>query len=252
MWQFIYNLHSTINYILLVLQCYYHFVKCDSGSYNTITFGLLLLAIQIWCNTEIFHSIKEFGWFYGDFFLPNLIDKRKLKNDGIYRYLNNPERVFGVAGIWGTVLINNFSNWNLWLATTWTMFNWFTVKFIETPHLLKVYGTKPTSSGFEKTLTKYKFGKDFKSLIDKVDQLLDDYLFTSLVPKQSVAEADREGDWESIINMLLIREQTVKNLQGTGHFNLDIVNINDENTIRIPEEIEIKWAVTNEASFPQR
>ena len=123
MWQFIYNLHSTINYILLVLQCYYHFVKCDSGSYNTITFGLLLLAIQIWCNTEIFHSIKEFGWFYGDFFLPNLIDKRKLKNDGIYRYLNNPERVFGVAGIWGTVLINNFSNWNLWLATTWTMFN---------------------------------------------------------------------------------------------------------------------------------
>ncbi|QEU62355.1 Cho2 [Kluyveromyces lactis] len=247
MWQFIYNLHSTINYILLVLQCYYHFVKCDSGSYNTITFGLLLLAIQIWCNTEIFHSIKEFGWFYGDFFLPNLIDKRKLKNDGIYRYLNNPERVFGVAGIWGTVLINNFSNWNLWLATTWTMFNWFTVKFIETPHLLKVYGTKPTSSGFEKTLTKYKFGKDFKSLIDKVDQLLDDYLFPSLVPKQNVAEADREGDWESIINMLLIREQTVKNLHGTGHFNLDIVNINDENTIRIPEEIEIKWTVTNEA-----
>ncbi|CDO96208.1 unnamed protein product [Kluyveromyces dobzhanskii CBS 2104] len=245
MWQFIFNLHSTINYVLLILQCYCHFIKCNSGSYNNVTFGLLLLAIQIWCNTEVFHSIKEFGWFYGDFFLPNLIDKRKLKKDGIYRYLNNPERVFGVAGIWGTVLINNFSNWNLWLAVTWTMFNWFTVKFIETPHLLKVYGTKPTSSGFEKTLTKYKFGKDFKSLIDRIDQLLDDYLFTSLVPKPISIEATREGDWENIVNMLLIREQTVKSLHGNSHYNLDIVNLRDD-MIPISEEIEVKWTVTNE------
>ena len=263
MWQFIYNLSSTVNYVLLVLQCYCHFVKCGAGGYNTVTFGLLLLAIQIWCNSEVFDSIKEFGWFYGDFFLPNLIDQRKLKNDGIYRYLNNPERVFGVAGIWGTVLINNFSNWNLWLATTWTMFNWFTVKFIETPHLLKVYGTKPSSSGFEKTLTKYKFGKDFKSLIDKVDQLLDDYLFTNLVPKvpenssgkHSVSlhsdsgpeQQQRDRDWEAIINMLLIRENTVKNLHGSSrNVVMDIVNLNEENIIEIPSEIEIKWSIGNE------
>ena len=246
MWQFIFNLHSSLNYVLLILQCYCHFVKCDTGSYNNITFGLLLLAIQIWCNTEVFSSIKEFGWFYGDFFLPNFINQRELKSDGIYRYLNNPERVFGVAGVWGTVLINNFSNWNLWLASTWTIFNWFSVKFIETPHLLKVYGTKPKSSGFEKTITKYKFGKDFKSLVDKVDQLLDDYLFTNIAPRTK-SENNTERDWESIINMLLIREQTVKNLHGNGHFNLEILDLNEENVIEIPKEIEVKWTVTNES-----
>lgn len=246
MWQFIYNLNGSINYILLILQCLSHFIQCGVQNYNNMTFGFILLAIQIWCNSEVLQSIKEYGWFYGDFFLPNYIDQRKLKSDGIYRYLNNPERVFGVAGIWGTVLINDFSNWNLWIAFTWTMINWLTVKFIETPHLVKVYGSRPSSSGFEKTFTKYKIGKDFKSFVDKVDKLLDAYVFTGLIPNINAVEGN-EKDWETMINMLLIREKTAKNLRGNGHYNLEICNDVENNVLEISNLIEVKWDVANES-----
>jgi phosphatidylethanolamine N-methyltransferase len=56
---------------------------------------------------------------------------------GIYRFLNNPERVLGLAGVWGVALIT----WNapvFYLAATAHILNLAFLQFVEKPHMSKV------------------------------------------------------------------------------------------------------------------
>lgn len=64
--------------------------------------GTGLISLQVWTAVSIYDSLGEFGWFFGDFFFDN---RPKLSYSGIYRYLNNPERLLGLAGVWGAALI---------------------------------------------------------------------------------------------------------------------------------------------------
>jgi phosphatidylethanolamine N-methyltransferase len=58
--------------------------------------GIGLIALQMWTATSIHESLGEFGWFYADFFFDST---GKLTHKSIYRFLNNPERVIGTAGL---------------------------------------------------------------------------------------------------------------------------------------------------------
>jgi phosphatidylethanolamine N-methyltransferase len=58
--------------------------------------GVGLIALQVWTSVSIYKSLREFGWFFGDFFFDA---SSKLTYSGIYRFLNNPERVLGLAGV---------------------------------------------------------------------------------------------------------------------------------------------------------
>jgi hypothetical protein len=73
--------------------------------------------------------------FCGDFFFDP--PSRSLTYSGIYRFLNNPERVLGLAGVWGVALIT----WNpaiFYLATTAHVLNLAFLQFVEKPHVIKV------------------------------------------------------------------------------------------------------------------
>jgi len=57
-----------------------------------------------------------------------------LTYSGIYRFLNNPERVLGLAGVWGVAFIT----WNVpvfYLAATAHILNLAFLQFVERPHM---------------------------------------------------------------------------------------------------------------------
>jgi phosphatidylethanolamine N-methyltransferase len=96
--------------------------------------GIGLIALQKWTAMSIYDSLGEFGWFSGDFFFEP--PASNLTYSGIYRFLNNPERVLGLAGVWGVALIT----WNasiFYLAATAHILNLAFLQFVERPHMQK-------------------------------------------------------------------------------------------------------------------
>jgi phosphatidylethanolamine N-methyltransferase len=96
--------------------------------------GVGLLALQLYTSAEIYDTLGEFGFFSGDFFFDP--PASNLTYSGIYRFLNNPERVLGLAGVWGTALIT----WNapmFYLAATAHILNLAFLQFVEKKHMQK-------------------------------------------------------------------------------------------------------------------
>jgi phosphatidylethanolamine N-methyltransferase len=98
--------------------------------------GVALIALHLWTVVSIYDSLGEFGWFYGDFFFDR---PSKLSYNGIYRFLNNPERILGLAGIWGFAIIT-WSRSMFGLALFSHLLALFFIQFIERPHMQKLYG----------------------------------------------------------------------------------------------------------------
>lgn len=121
--------------------------------------GALMIVTQIWINASIIDLLGYFGWFYGDFFIPRsslLPQRSNLTKAGIYRYLNNPEQIFGVCGVMGLTLIIPNSE-NLTICFLWVANNFFRINFIEKLHMIKVYGEQQVlkDSGVIKTFKKH-------------------------------------------------------------------------------------------------
>jgi phosphatidylethanolamine N-methyltransferase len=112
--------------------------------------GVGMIALQLWTAVSIYDSLGEFGWFCGDFFFDP--PTKNLTYSGIYRFLNNPERVLGLTGVWGMALIT----WNapiFYLAATAHILNLAFLQFVERPHMQALYGQRLRElSGVSKTL----------------------------------------------------------------------------------------------------
>ncbi|KAF3938037.1 hypothetical protein ABW19_dt0200736 [Dactylella cylindrospora] len=112
--------------------------------------GFLLVVLQMWTASSIYDSIGEFGWFYGDFFFDT---RPKLTYSGIYRFLNNPERLFGCASVWGLALIT--SNPAIYLiALIAHIATHLSIDFVERPHMQKLYGDLRKDAGVSRTVKK--------------------------------------------------------------------------------------------------
>lgn len=129
----------------------------NDWTYLRIFIGVLLILTQAWINSSIIDLIGYFGWFYGDFFIPK--SQRimtHLTKAGVYRYLNNPEQIFGVCGVMGLFIISP-SIENLTCCILWVANNFFRINFIEKAHMVKVYGEQEVlqDSGVTKTFKKH-------------------------------------------------------------------------------------------------
>ncbi|EGV63941.1 hypothetical protein CANTEDRAFT_93448 [Yamadazyma tenuis ATCC 10573] len=157
----IYNSFISLSYSSLVGLNIYFFMTglnrvdlfFESYYYLRIFVGVLLILTQIFINQSIVDSIGYFGWFYGDFFIPKNPNSLSLTKAGVYRYLNNPEQIFGVCSLMGIFLIiPNFEN--LVLCGLWIGNNFARINFIEKFHMIKLYGKEEVlkDSGVTKTL----------------------------------------------------------------------------------------------------
>ncbi|CEP63601.1 phosphatidylethanolamine N-methyltransferase LALA0_S08e06326g [Lachancea lanzarotensis] len=237
-WQFIYNYSLTVTYTLLVLQTCLQLRSLETLNYTQIIFGFLLCYLQKWCDDEILTAISEFGWFYGDFFLTNYINSRKLNSQGIYRYLSNPERFLGVAGCWGSVLITNFSSYNMALAVVWTVANFALVKLVEEPHVNKVYGAKARKSGVSSTLMGFKPIRRFSEIVDKMESRIAGHLTFNegVFEEEAEMSGKSEAQWNGMLQKAL--DNATANLAPNCKFD---VGDGTNHAILIPGPIEVHW-----------
>lgn len=131
--------------------------------------GASLVALQLWTAFTVYESLGEFGWFCGDFFFDH---EAKLNYTSIYRFLNNPERIFGTAGVWGAALIT-WSRSIFIMAIVTQIMSLFYLSFIERPHMQKIYGR---GLRMEAGLTKFikrSLPPPVKGWQESIDKILD-------------------------------------------------------------------------------
>ncbi|KAJ1958034.1 phosphatidylethanolamine N-methyltransferase [Linderina pennispora] len=162
-WRAVYNSATIMIYgsFALVAVAGYHWGDADYSDLVLFhTLGLLLIAFHVWSSRSVYDTLGDFGWFYGDFFArsPAVVSLApadiKLYYTGIYRYLNNPEKVIGQAAFYGLALISR--SWTVFaLALFFQCGTFLFGAYVETPHMEKVYGTQiHRDSGIVRTVKK--------------------------------------------------------------------------------------------------
>lgn len=152
-WKGIYHISMTMCHVSFIAAAWKLYSFPTDWGYGLVllkhVFGAGLVALQIWTAISIYDSLGEFGWFFGDFFFDHA---SKLTYSGIYRFLNNPERLFGVAGAWGAVFITR-SSVIFCLALLSHILTLAFIQFVERPHMQKLYGRSlRRESGLVKSL----------------------------------------------------------------------------------------------------
>lgn len=198
-----------MNLFKVLTWCQFHDLFFSDYLYLRIFMGLLLVVTQVWINTSIIDLIGYFGWFYGDFFIPKssfMPQRTHLTKAGVYRYLNNPEQVFGVCGVMGaTLMLPTFDN--LVICIIWVVNNFVRINFIEKNHMIKVYGEEEVlqDSGVTKTVKKHLLPESIEkklsrsdsqrrnsgssSIVSSFDTFLKELRFpTKLFSKQNIAD----------------------------------------------------------------
>ncbi|KAI0017532.1 phosphatidylethanolamine N-methyltransferase [Xylariomycetidae sp. FL0641] len=139
-WRGMYHISQVLCHASFVAACWKLYSVPGDWSHGYVmlrhVLGASLIALQIWTAVSVYESLGEFGWFFGDFFFDRGV---KLNYTSIYRFLNNPERIIGTAGLWGAALIT----WRTSIFVLALISHLLTLAFltfVEQPHMQKVYG----------------------------------------------------------------------------------------------------------------
>ncbi|EMR64219.1 putative phosphatidylethanolamine n-methyltransferase protein [Eutypa lata UCREL1] len=171
-------------------------------TYNPPAPRASLIALQTWTAVSIYDSLGEFGWFFGDFFWD---EGAKLTYKSIYRFLNNPERIIGTAGLWGAALIT-WSRSIFVLALTSHLLTLAFLRFVEQPHMQKIYGRNMRD---EAGLTKFikrslpprvrAWSTSVNEVMDETSQFVDEFL-DSARPKLAAGVSTIVRDTTALFN----------------------------------------------------
>lgn len=173
-WKGMYYLSMTMCYASFIAAAWKMYSMPSDWAYGLVllrhVLGAGLVSLQLWTAISIYESLGEFGWFFGDFFFDHA---PKLTYSGIYRYLNNPERIIGLSGIWGAVFITGSRAIFLLALLSHTLTLAF-LQFIEKPHMQKLYGQNLRSeAGLSKSI-KRSLPPQIKKWHGNVDRVLEE------------------------------------------------------------------------------
>ena len=175
-WKGIYHVSMTLTYTTFICAAWKMYHLPADWTYGMASLrhvlGTGLIALHMWTIVSVYESLGEFGWFFGDFFFDQA---PKLTYGGIYRFLNNPERILGLAGVWGVAIIT-WSKVIFFLALFSHVLTLAFIQFIERPHMQKLYGqTLRRDSGVSKTF-KRSLPAPLKQWQGSVDRVLEESL----------------------------------------------------------------------------
>lgn len=173
-WKGIYHISMTACYASFIAAAWKVYALPQDWGYGLAilkhVLGASLIGLQIWTSMSIYESLGEFGWFFGDFFYD---ESPKLTYSGIYRFLNNPERVLGLAGVWGAVLITSHRA-VIFLALLSHTLSIAFIQLVERPHMQKLYGRSlRQDAGLVKSI-KRSLPNSLKQFQGSVDKILDE------------------------------------------------------------------------------
>ena len=204
-WKGMYHLSMTMCYASFIVAAYKMYALPPDWEYGASLLrhilGAGLISLQMWTVVSIYDSLGEFGWFFGDFFFER---GPKLTYSGIYRFLNNPERVIGLAGVWGFALIT-WSKAIFFLALLSHGLTLCFIQFVERPHMHKRYGQhlrgeSGVSKNFKRSLPPplQKFQGRVDQAIDDIAEAVDVFLEEAR-PRMSAYFSRRLGDLRSAL-----------------------------------------------------
>jgi phosphatidylethanolamine N-methyltransferase len=174
-WKGLYHVSMTLCHASFVAACWKMYTVPDDWSQGWVLLkhivGMGCIALQVWTATSIYESLGEFGWFYGDFFFDNTA--KGLTYKSIYRFLNNPERVLGTAGLWGMALIT-WSRSIFLLAIVGHLLTLGFISYVEKPHMQKIYGQNLRQEAGLSKFIKKSLPPPAKKWQESVDKVLDE------------------------------------------------------------------------------
>lgn len=157
-----------------VAACYKMYSLPSDWGYGLVllkhVLGAGLIALQLWTALSVFDSLGEFGWFCGDFFWDQ---EAKLTYTSIYRFLNNPERIFGTAGVWGGALIT-WSRPIFIMAIVSQLLTLIYISYIEGPHMQKIYGRSLRGEAGLTKFIKRALPTPIKGWQESMDKVMDE------------------------------------------------------------------------------
>jgi len=129
-------------------------ISCFSPAYlSQLMFGFMLASLSVWSFASCYEVLGEYGWYYGDFFLPpgscrhdqgpssvqqGAEDGLKPSYKSIYRYINNPEVYLGHLWMYGLAIVSSSPDLGAVALLSHAMKIAF-LQAVETPHLRQVY-----------------------------------------------------------------------------------------------------------------
>lgn len=182
-WKGMYHISHIMCHASFVMACWKMYSVPVDWNYEFVllrhVIGASLIALQVWTAISIYESLGEFGWFFGDFFFDRGV---KLNYTSIYRFLNNPERIMGTAGLWGAALIT-WSKSVFILALISHLLTIGFLQFVEQPHMQKIYGESIRNEAgltkfIKKSLPPYvmEWQSSVNQVMDKTSHLVEEYL----------------------------------------------------------------------------
>ncbi|KAF1990865.1 phosphatidylethanolamine N-methyltransferase [Aulographum hederae CBS 113979] len=172
-WKGVYHFSMTMFYASFIAASWKMYALPPDWAYGMAilrhVIGAAAISLHLWTVISIYESLGEFGWFFGDFFFDQA---PKLTYSGIYRFLNNPERVLGLAGVWGFAIIT-WSKAIFFLALVSHILTLAFIQFVERPHMQKLYGQSlRETSGLSRSI-KRSLPRPIQSWSGSVDRYLD-------------------------------------------------------------------------------